>query len=25
LANGTRRWRIDVGWLTGSVQSRALP
>lgn len=25
LANGSRRWRIDVGWLTGSVQSRALP
>ncbi|AGE25201.1 MULTISPECIES: prepilin-type N-terminal cleavage/methylation domain-containing protein [Pseudomonas] len=25
LANGTRRWRIDIGWLTGSVQSRALP
>lgn len=25
LANGTRRWRIDVGWLTGSVQSKALP
>ncbi|NWA84389.1 prepilin-type N-terminal cleavage/methylation domain-containing protein [Pseudomonas sp. D2002] len=25
LANGARRWRIDVGWLTGSVQSKALP
>jgi general secretion pathway protein H len=25
LANGSRRWRIDIGWLTGSVQSRALP
>lgn len=25
VANGTRRWRIDIGWLTGSVQSRALP
>ncbi|KAF2411107.1 type II secretion system protein H (GspH) [Pseudomonas antarctica] len=25
LANGSRRWRIDVGWLTGSVQSKALP
>ncbi|AZF06284.1 GspH/FimT family pseudopilin [Pseudomonas sp. R5-89-07] len=25
LANGTRRWRIDIGWLTGSVQSKALP
>ncbi|MFL1549587.1 prepilin-type N-terminal cleavage/methylation domain-containing protein [Pseudomonas sp. D47] len=25
LANGTRRWRIDVAWLTGSVQSKALP
>ncbi|KAE9651296.1 type II secretion system protein [Pseudomonas sp. PB105] len=24
LANGSRRWRIDIGWLTGSVQSRAL-
>ena len=22
---GDRRWRIDVGWLTGSVKSRALP
>lgn len=22
---GERRWRIDVGWLTGSVKSRALP
>ena len=25
LANGTRRWRIDIGWLTGSVQSKVLP
>ena len=25
LANGTRRWRIDIGWLTGSVQSKARP
>lgn len=25
LANGARRWRIDIGWLTGSVQSKALP
>jgi general secretion pathway protein H len=25
LAHGTRRWRIDIGWLTGSVQSKALP
>ncbi|PQZ87601.1 MULTISPECIES: type II secretion system protein [Pseudomonas] len=25
LADGTRRWRIDIGWLTGSVQSKALP
>ncbi|MCK3827236.1 MULTISPECIES: GspH/FimT family pseudopilin [Pseudomonas] len=25
LASGARRWRIDIGWLTGSVQSRALP
>ncbi|AIB37455.1 MULTISPECIES: GspH/FimT family pseudopilin [Pseudomonas] len=25
VANGTRRWRIDIGWLTGSVQSKALP
>ncbi|MGY2376520.1 prepilin-type N-terminal cleavage/methylation domain-containing protein [Pseudomonas sp. SDO524_S393] len=25
VANGSRRWRIDIGWLTGSVQSRALP
>ncbi|MBS7847284.1 prepilin-type N-terminal cleavage/methylation domain-containing protein [Pseudomonas fluorescens] len=25
LANGSRRWRIDIGWLTGSVQSRVLP
>ena len=25
LSNGTRRWRIDIGWLTGSVQSKALP
>jgi len=25
LANGSRRWRIDIGWLTGSVQSKALP
>jgi len=24
LANGDRRWRIDIGWLTGSVQSKAL-
>ncbi|MDF3202775.1 type II secretion system protein [Pseudomonas sp. 1912-s] len=24
LANGTRRWRIDIGWLTGSVQSEAV-
>jgi general secretion pathway protein H len=24
LVNGERRWRIDIGWLTGSVQSRAL-
>ncbi|WP_321847949.1 prepilin-type N-terminal cleavage/methylation domain-containing protein [Pseudomonas paraveronii] len=24
LANGSRRWRIDIGWLTGSVQSKAL-
>lgn len=22
---GERRWRIDIGWLTGSVKSRALP
>ena len=25
LTNGSRRWRIDIGWLTGSVQSKALP
>ncbi|AQT95395.1 GspH/FimT family pseudopilin [Pseudomonas azotoformans] len=25
VVNGTRRWRIDIGWLTGSVQSKALP
>jgi len=25
LVNGSRRWRIDIGWLTGSVQSKALP
>ncbi|MDN5510091.1 MAG: prepilin-type N-terminal cleavage/methylation domain-containing protein [Pseudomonas sp.] len=25
LANGSRRWRIDIGWLTGSVQFKALP
>jgi general secretion pathway protein H len=25
LVNGERRWRIDIGWLTGSVQSKALP
>lgn len=25
LANGSRRWRIDIGWLTGSVQSKVLP
>lgn len=25
VASGARRWRIDVGWLTGSVQSKALP
>ncbi|WP_300627195.1 GspH/FimT family pseudopilin [Pseudomonas sp.] len=25
LTSGTRRWRIDIGWLTGSVQSKALP
>ncbi|WP_395611351.1 Tfp pilus assembly protein FimT/FimU [Pseudomonas sp. B22129] len=25
VANGNRSWRIDIGWLTGSVQSRALP
>ena len=25
LAHGSRRWRIDIGWLTGSVQSKALP
>ena len=25
VANGPRRWRIDIGWLTGSVQSKALP
>ncbi|AZF16876.1 GspH/FimT family pseudopilin [Pseudomonas sp. R3-18-08] len=25
LVSGTRRWRIDIGWLTGSVQSKALP
>ncbi|MBY8949973.1 type II secretion system protein [Pseudomonas sp. SH10-3B] len=25
LANGSRRWRIDIGWLTGSVESKALP
>ena len=25
VANGSRRWRIDIGWLTGSVQSKALP
>lgn len=25
LAHGTRRWRIDIGWLTGSVQSKAMP
>ncbi|SQF99217.1 general secretion pathway protein H [Paucimonas lemoignei] len=24
LVNGDRRWRIDIGWLTGSVQSKAL-
>jgi len=22
--NGDRRWRIDIGWLTGSVKSKAL-
>ncbi|WPO00195.1 GspH/FimT family pseudopilin [Pseudomonas sp. MUP55] len=25
LTNGSRRWRIDIGWLTGSVQSKVLP
>lgn len=25
LQRGTRQWRIDVGWLTGSVRLRALP
>ena len=25
LSSGKRNWRIDVGWLTGSVQSVALP
>ena len=25
LASGSRHWRIDIGWLTGSVQSKALP
>ncbi|OPB00845.1 general secretion pathway protein GspH [Pseudomonas fluorescens] len=25
VANGSRRWRIDIGWLTGSVASKALP
>ena len=25
LVNGSRRWRIEIGWLTGSVQSKALP
>lgn len=25
VVNGARRWRIDIGWLTGSVQSKALP
>jgi len=25
VTSGTRRWRIDIGWLTGSVQSKALP
>ncbi|CAM3189308.1 general secretion pathway protein GspH [Pseudomonas floridensis] len=24
VADGDRRWRIDIGWLTGSVQVRAL-
>lgn len=24
LINGDRRWRIDIGWLTGSVQVRTL-
>ncbi|MBX8545451.1 prepilin-type N-terminal cleavage/methylation domain-containing protein [Pseudomonas cichorii] len=24
LVNGDRRWRIDIGWLTGSVQVRTL-
>lgn len=25
VVNGERKWRIDIGWLTGSIQSRALP
>lgn len=25
LTHDERRWRIDVGWLTGSVQLRSLP
>ncbi|KPB71737.1 Tfp pilus assembly protein FimT/FimU [Pseudomonas cannabina] len=24
VADGERRWRIDIGWLTGSVQVRSL-
>jgi general secretion pathway protein H len=24
VSNGDHRWRIDIGWLTGSVQFRAL-
>ncbi|MCF5209466.1 general secretion pathway protein GspH, partial [Pseudomonas syringae] len=24
VADGDRRWRIDIGWLTGSVQVRTL-
>ncbi|WP_439850987.1 prepilin-type N-terminal cleavage/methylation domain-containing protein [Pseudomonas syringae] len=24
VADGDRRWRIDIGWLTGSVQVRSL-
>jgi general secretion pathway protein H len=25
LVNGDRKWRIDIGWLTGDVRSRTLP
>ncbi|MCF5652136.1 hypothetical protein GIV49_21580, partial [Pseudomonas syringae] len=24
VSDGDRRWRIDIGWLTGSVQVRTL-